>query len=49
MNDDPVDLLQEWFEWWQKDPDAPAKMPDALHVRTAIFLKINEMSAPDVS
>jgi hypothetical protein len=34
---DPVDLLVEWFTWW-RDSDAPAKLPDALQVRTGVLL-----------
>lgn len=30
-------LLHEWLTWWYKTDEAPAKMPNALHVRTAIF------------
>ena len=36
--DDPIQLLTEWFEWWSGNDDAPAKLPDALQVRTAIAL-----------
>lgn len=33
------DLLREWFEWWRSDSHAPAKIPNALHVRTAMHLE----------
>jgi hypothetical protein len=32
------DLLQEWLEWWEVADQAPAKMPNALHIRTAVAL-----------
>ena len=31
------ELLGEWYAWWLRSDDAPTKMPDALHVRTALF------------
>lgn len=31
-------LLAEWFQWWADTDEAPAKMPDALHVRTGMAL-----------
>ncbi|MGH7792058.1 MAG: hypothetical protein ACREOB_07045 [Thermodesulfobacteriota bacterium] len=31
------ELLREWYDWWYNDPTAPVKMPDALHVRTAVY------------
>lgn len=34
-----VGLLQEWFAWWEANDEVPVKMPDALHVRTAMALK----------
>lgn len=46
MEDDPLALLKEWFEWWEASDDAPAKMPNALHIRTALLLKMEEMTAP---
>lgn len=36
--DRPLLLLQEWFAWWYDDEDAPAKLPEALQVRTAVTL-----------
>lgn len=36
--EDPERLLLEWFRWWRSDPEAPVKMPEALHVRTAAYL-----------
>lgn len=29
-----VQLLAKWLRWWHENDDAPAKMPDALHVDT---------------
>ena len=40
--EDPNTLLELWFDWWRTNPDAPVKMPDGLHVRTAIHLKYRE-------
>lgn len=37
---EPVELLREWFRWWSDTDDAPAKMPHALHVRTATYLAV---------
>lgn len=36
--EDPVQLVQEWFDWWRDDEDAPLALPGSLHVRTAIYL-----------
>lgn len=36
--DSAESLLREWFEWWSHANDVPAKLPDSLHVRTAIHL-----------
>lgn len=33
------DLLFEWYCWWFASSDAPAKMPEALHIRTALALQ----------
>ena len=30
-------LLKEWYEWWDSFQGL-VKMPDALHVRTALYL-----------
>lgn len=35
---DPIGLLAAWFQWWVTTDDAPAKMPDSLHVRTLMVL-----------
>lgn len=35
---DPMALLAEWYQWWDTSAFAPAKMPNALHVRTAMAL-----------
>lgn len=32
-------LLAEWFAWWRDTDELPVKLPDALHVRTALFLE----------
>lgn len=34
-----VSLLEEWMDWWSTS-DAPAKLPEALHVRTAVVLQL---------
>jgi hypothetical protein len=31
-------LLEEWLLWWRDAPEAPAKMPHALHIRTLMTL-----------
>lgn len=31
-------LLHEWFKYWSEQDHMPAKLPDALHIRTAITL-----------
>lgn len=36
--DDALALLAEWFAWWEDSDEAPAKLPGALHVRTALLL-----------
>lgn len=37
-------LLREWFAWWDRDDDAPAKMPGALHIKTAVhFASLGEL------
>ena len=38
--EDPLDMLREWYEWWQAN--GPAKMPDSLHVRTALAIALND-------
>lgn len=37
------DLLQEWYMWWRETEVAPPKMPDGLHIRTAVYLKMKEL------
>jgi hypothetical protein len=37
-------LLEEWFDWWRSSDEAPAKMDDALHVRTAMALMMREVN-----
>jgi len=34
-----VKLLNEWYVWWLATDSAPAKMPQALHIRTALALQ----------
>jgi hypothetical protein len=35
----PIKLLNEWYRWWLTSDEAPAKMPQALHVRSALVLQ----------
>lgn len=35
---DPLDLLWEWMAYWDAEDHMPAKMPNALHVRSAVAL-----------
>lgn len=42
--ENPEDLIADWFRWW-RDSDAPAKLPDALHVRTAAFLTVRAVQS----
>ena len=44
-----IALLRQWMRWWASTDEAPAKMPDALHVRTAIFLTKNDVGTGDLS
>lgn len=38
-DDDSAELLLlEWLVWWRDSDESPAKMPAALHVRTAVWL-----------
>ncbi len=39
-DESPEELLRAWFHWWRQCDDAPAKLPDALHVRTAAYLTV---------
>lgn len=39
--DDPYDLLKDWYRWWRTCDDAPAKLPNALQVRTAMCLTLH--------
>lgn len=40
MDEPPeIELLRLWFNWWSVTDDVPAKLPGALHVRTAVFLQ----------
>lgn len=36
--EDPVKLIQEWFDWWSMSNEVPVKLPNSLHTRTAVFL-----------
>ena len=39
VTEEEAGLLVEWFRWWRDSDDAPAKMPEALHIRTAMLLQ----------
>lgn len=39
----PWELLAQWYDWWRNTDEAPVKMPDALHVRTAMALMMHEV------
>lgn len=39
---DPLNLLREWFEWWQGTDTAPHKLPNSLHVRSAMAIAITD-------
>lgn len=39
--DTPEKLLAEWFRWWRTNDDGPAKLPEGLHVRTAVWLTMH--------
>jgi hypothetical protein len=43
-------LLQEWYDQWEGDYRAPAKLPNSLHTRTAVYLELvkQEYSNPQV-
>jgi hypothetical protein len=49
VNDESIILLQNWFEWWENSADVPAKLPHALHVRTAVFLVAKDYEGKDSS
>ena len=38
--EDPYALLGEWLAWWARFDAAPAKLPNALQVRTAVALTL---------
>jgi hypothetical protein len=38
---DPIDLLLEWYQWWERTLGTPVKLPRALHIRTALLLVNN--------
>lgn len=42
--EDPEELIADWFRWW-RDSDGPAKLPDALHVRTAAYLTVRAVQS----
>lgn len=35
---DSEQLLLEWLQWWRDADEVPAKLPNGLHVRTAVHL-----------
>lgn len=37
---DPISLLREWYAHWNEDGEAPTKLPNSLHTRTAGFLAV---------
>lgn len=39
--DDADRLLHEWLSYWAEQDHMPAKLPNALHVRTAVHLTMN--------
>ncbi len=39
----PMDLLREWLAWWKQDENVPAKLPNALHVRTACTIELDDL------
>lgn len=45
-SEQPLVLLQEWMKWWYETDEAPNKMPNALHVRTAVALATAGMEVP---
>ncbi len=40
---DPMRLLAEWYNWWSTTDTAPCKMPNSLHIRTAMVLSKRDM------
>lgn len=46
MPENADDLLRAWYRWWEEDDRAPVKMPYALHVRTALYLRERTVSDP---
>jgi hypothetical protein len=42
--DETDGLLHEWMDWWSEDCSAPVKMPNALHVRTAMYLRVRKLT-----
>lgn len=38
---DPIEMLLEWYRWWEVALGVPPKLPRALHVRTAMMLVNN--------
>lgn len=42
-------LLAEWYWLWHSDVIQNAKLPDALHVRTAMVLELGGYSTADSS
>jgi hypothetical protein len=33
-----LQLLAQWLKWWSENDEAPGKLPNALHVDTAVEL-----------
>lgn len=33
-----LELLEEWYAYWRDEAHMPHKMPNSLHVRTAVAL-----------
>lgn len=41
-----LELLTEWMTYWHEQDHMPAKMPAALHVRTAVALTTRGRPVP---
>lgn len=41
--EDPRQLLQEWYDDWCENPYSRVKMPNSLHVRTAVYLQVSSL------
>jgi hypothetical protein len=40
-------LLVCWYQWWRESNEVPNKLPNSLHVRTALFLYRHGMLDPE--